>query len=132
MLIKDLELKDSLEKYDFITENLSCFGDKDKGLGIYLVSKADILYQGHRLNETSTEEIETFFSMIENMNVEDLWYFTSYESENFFLLRNKTYQKVSTNMGWINDARSFMYDTIFLEIGELDTKDCVLLVKLDH
>jgi hypothetical protein len=128
MLIIDLELETYKEKYEFITKSL-CSLDRNKGIGIYLVPKVDIIYTNEKIKyEEDFEAIDDCINAIKNFAIEDLYYVSAYEAENFFILKNKTYQKVSK----IEDARDFMYKTVSFDLSNFDTKDCVLIFDLNH
>lgn len=125
MLIKDLELDSTEEKVEFLKENL----ENNLGLGIFVVPKEDIIFS----SINNENPIENCYDAIKDFDENDITYISSYESDNFYILKNKTYPFISSNLGYkIEDARDFQYNTVAIDLSSIDCINKVLIFKLDH
>lgn len=130
MLIKDLDLKTPFEKVDFIGNTLR--HSSHIGLGIFVIPKEDIIFSASKLNIKDEDAIEECFNTINNFDENDILYVSSYESENFFILKRREYKKIQSNLGFVDDARHFFYNTVSLDMNNVENKDVILLFVLNH
>lgn len=99
------------------------FNGPEEGLGIYIVKKENVLFNGPE------KELVKAMKILEKDSSNEYSVFNTYEADNYIFVKNEGIRKLKSD---IEDARNFMYSTVLLELKDFDPKTESLIFNLTH